>query len=158
MGVRLGNITVFDATDGDEVIRNLLNPGVFLRSYPSKTAGRWKRYVRPELFHVCFFDDLRQNPAEFRHSIMSFLGANPNKPSGRLPVDYNGQEGKEKLPLTSKVRSCVAQFFEQELKACAEELGGRAKSWPARYGFSVLLFFWDLLDDIDLIFWCDWIS
>jgi hypothetical protein len=51
----------------------------------------------------------------------------------------------------------MAQFFEQELKACALELGGRAKSWPARYGFSLLLFFWDLLDDIDLLFWCDWI-
>ena len=26
------------------------------------------------------------------------------------------------------------------------------------YGFSLLLYFWDLLDDgIDLFFWCDWI-
>jgi hypothetical protein len=52
----------------------------------------------------------------------------------------------------------MAQFFEHELKVCAAELGGRAKSWPARYGFSLLLYFWDLLDDsIDLFFWCDWI-
>ena len=30
-------------------------------------------------------------------------------------------------------------------------LGGRAKSWPTRYGFSLLLYLWDLLDDsIDL--------
>jgi len=57
------------------------------------------------------------------------------------------------------VRDRIAQFFEDELKACASELGGRAKSWPARYGFSLLLFFWDSLDDsIDLLFWCDWIS
>ena len=25
--------------------------------------------------------------------------------------------------------------FEQELKACAAELGGPAKEWPVRYGF-----------------------
>jgi hypothetical protein len=50
----------------------------------------------------------------------------------------------------------MAQFFEQELKACASELGGRAKSWPARYGLSLLPFFWDLLDEsINLLFWCD---
>jgi hypothetical protein len=49
-------------------------------------------------------------------------------------------------------------FFEHELKACAVELGGRAKSWPTRNGFSLLLYFWDFLDDsVDLFVWCDWI-
>src|SRR5438876_8416576 len=35
MGVRLGMISRFDATDAEEVIRNLLNPGVLARSHPS---------------------------------------------------------------------------------------------------------------------------
>ena len=158
MGVRLGNIPAFDSTDPAEVLRNLLSPGVFFRSYPSKSVKRWRRYVHPDLFRIYFFDDLKENPVEMRRSILSFLGADPGKPSGSLKADYNGQGGKEKLPLTDKVRACVAQFFEHELKACAVELGGRAKSWPARYGFSLLLYFWDLLDDsIDLFFWCDWI-
>ena len=158
MGVRLGNIPAFDSTDPGEVLRNLLSPGVFFRSYPSKIVKRWRRYVHPDLFRIYFFDDLKENPAGMRRSILSFLGADPDKPSGSLKADYNGQGGKEKLPLTDKVRARVAQFFEHELKACAVELGGRAKSWPARYGFSLLLYFWDLLDDrIDLFFWCDWI-
>jgi hypothetical protein len=158
MGVRLGNIPAFDSTDPDEVLRNLLSPGVFFRSYPSKIVKRWRRYVRPDLFRIYFFDDLKEDPAEMRRSILSFLGADADQPSGTLKADYNGQGGKEKLPLTDKVRARVAQFFEHELKACAVELGGRAKSWPARYGFSLLLYFWDLLDDsIDLFFWWDWI-
>ena len=135
MGVRLRNISAFDATDADDVIRNLLNPGVLLRSHPSKIVARWKRYVRPELFRVYFFDDLEKNPAELRRSILRFLGADPDKPSGRLQADHNLDAGKEKLRLTDKVRSRIAQFFEQELKACAAELGGPAKHWPARYGF-----------------------
>jgi hypothetical protein len=89
MGIRLGMISPFDATDADEVIRNLLNPGVLLRSHPSKIVERWKRYVRPELFRIYFFDDLEKNPAELRRSILSFLGADPNKPSGRLKADDN---------------------------------------------------------------------
>jgi Sulfotransferase family len=158
MGVRLGNIPPFDSTNPAEVLRNLLSPGVFFRSYPSKIVKRWRRYVRHDLFRIYFFDDLKENPAGMRRSILSFLGADPDKPSGPLKADYNGQGGKEKLPLTDKVQARVAQFFEHELKACAVELGGRAKSWPARYGFSLLLYFWDLLDDsIDLLFWCDWI-
>ncbi len=43
MGVRLGMINRFDATDPEEVIRNLLNPGVLVRSHPSKVVARWKR-------------------------------------------------------------------------------------------------------------------
>ena len=158
MGVRLGMISRFDATDAEEVIRNLLNPGVLARSHPSKTVARWKRYVRPENFSVYFFDDLKENPAELRRLILRFLGGDPDKPSGGLKPHDNNDAGREKLRLTAKVRGRMAQFFEHELKACAVELGGRAKSWPARYGFSLLLYFWDLLDDsIDLFFWCDWI-
>jgi Sulfotransferase family len=158
MGVRLRNISSFDVTDADAVIRTLLTPGVLLRSYPSKTVARWKRYVPPERFRVYFFDDLEKNPSELRRSILLFLGADPNKPSGRLRADDNGDAARKKPPLTAKVRARMAQFFEHELKVCAAELGGRAKGWPARYGFSLLLYVWDLLDDsIDFFFWCDWI-
>jgi len=157
MGVRLRNISPFDLTDVDHVTRTLLNPGVFLRSHPSKIVARWKRYVPPELFRIYFFDDLEKNPAELRRSILLFLGADPNKPSGRLKADDN-QDAKGKLRLTDKVRSRVAQFFEQELKACAAELGGPAKQWPTRYGFSLVIFFWELTDYFDIFFWCDWIA
>ena len=45
MGMRLGTITPFNVTDPEEVVRNLLNPGVLIRSHPSKVVARWKRYV-----------------------------------------------------------------------------------------------------------------
>jgi hypothetical protein len=158
MAVRLRNIAPFDSTDPDEVMRNLLSPGVFLRSYSSKVVRRWRRYVRPDLFRVYFFDDLERNPAGLRRSILTFLGADSNKPSGPLSADYNAQARQEKLRLTDKVRSQIAQFFEQELKACAEELGGPAKQWPARYGLSFLIFFAQLVDDFDIFFWLDSIA
>jgi hypothetical protein len=158
MAVHFGTISPFDVTDGDEVIRNLLNPRVLLRSYPSKIVARWKRYVRPEFFRAYFFDDLQENPVELRRSILLFLGADPDKASGRLKPHDNGDAGREKLRLTAKVRARIARFFEQELKVCAAELGGPAKSWPARYGFSLVLFFWDLADYFDLLLWCDWIA
>jgi Sulfotransferase family len=159
MGVRLGMINKFDITDPEEVVCNLLHPGVLARSHPSKIVARWKRYVRPENFRVYFFDDLKENPAELRQSILYFLGADPDKPSGGIKPQENSDAGREKLRLTAKVRDRMARFFEHELKACAAELGGRARSWPTRYGFSMLLFFSDLLDDsIDLLLWCDWVA
>lgn len=158
MGVRLGMISPFDATDAEEVIRNLLNPGVLIRSHPSKVVTRWKRYLPPESFRVYFFDDLKENPAELRRSVLLFLGGDPNKPSGKLKPDDNSDCASEKLRLTARVRARIAQFFEQELKACAAELGGPAKRWPARYGFSVVIFLAQLVDDFDILFWCDWIA
>jgi hypothetical protein len=158
MHVRVRSIEPFDATDVNEVIRNLLSPAVLLRSYPSKIVARWRRYVRPDLFRIFFFDDLEKDPPGLRRSILGFLGADPDKPSGSLSADYDGQAGIEKLPLTDHVRSALAQFFEGELKACASELGGPAKNWPARYGFSLLIFFLQLMDDFDILFWCDWIA
>ena len=135
MWVRHKSIKPFDVTDVDEVTRNLLRPEVLVRSHPSKIVARWRRYVRPELFRVYFFDDLKRNPIKLRRSILGFLGADPEKPSGVLAADHNSKAKLEKLPLTDEMRSHVARFFEQELKACAAELGGPALEWPARYGF-----------------------
>ena len=159
MEVHYHQIEAFDATDIDEVNRKLLRRGMLLRSYPSAVVTRWRRYVHPDQFRIYFFDDLQRNPAELRRSILDFLGADPDKPASRIPAGYNSWARMEKLVLTEKVRSHLARFFKKELKTCAKRLGGAARNWPARYGFSLLIFFWDLLDDsIDLFFWCDWIA
>ena len=158
MEVHYHQIEAFDVSDIDEVNRNLLRRGLLLRSYPSAVVARWKRYVDPDRFRIYFFDDLQRNPTELRRSILGFLGADPDKPPSRVPSD-NTWGSMEKLPLTDKIRSHLAQFFKKELKTCAARLGGAARDWPARYGFSLVLFVWDLLDDsIDLFFWCDWIT
>ena len=134
MEVHYRQIEPFDATDINEVDRNLSRRGMLLRSYPSAVVTRWKRYVDPQQFCVYFFDDLQNNPAELRRSILRFLGADADK-TGRLGADYNRWTGMERLPLTNKVQSHLARFFKKELKTCAELLGGPARDWPARYGF-----------------------
>jgi hypothetical protein len=158
MEVYYRQIEPFDATNIDEVNRNLSRRGMLLRSYPSAVVAQWKRYVDLEQFRVYFFDDLQRNPGELRRSILRFLGADPDKPGSRLTADYNSWTRMEKLPLTNKVRSHLARFFKKELKTCAARLGGPARDWPARYSFSVLFFLWELADDIDLFAWCDWIA
>ena len=158
MEVHYRQIEPFDVTDIDQVNRNLLRRGMLLRSYPSAIVARWKRYVHPDQFRIYFFDDLQRNPAELRRSILHFLGADPDKPSRRVTADYNSWARMEKLLLTDKVRSHVARFFKKELKTCARRLGGPARDWPARYGFSLLFFFGELADYFDLFPWSDWIA
>ena len=159
MEVHYHQIEAFDVTDIDEINRQLLRRGLLLRSYPSTIVARWKRHVHPDRFRIYFFDDLQRNPTELRRCILDFLGADPDKAENSLPADYNSWARMGKLPLTDKVRSHLAWFFKKELKTCAARLGGAARDWPARYGFSLLLFVWDWLDDsIDLFFWWDLIA
>jgi Sulfotransferase family len=158
MEVHYGQIERFDVTAIEEVNRQLRRRGMLLRSFPTEIVARWKRYVHPDRFRVYFFDDLQTNPTELRRSILRFLGADPDKPNGQLSADDNRWAGMEKLPLTGQVRSHLAKFFKKELKTCATRLGGPAKEWPARYGFSVICFFWQLADYFDLLVWCDWIA
>jgi hypothetical protein len=135
MEVHYRQIEPFDATNINEINRNLLRRGMRLRSYPTAVVKRWKGYVHPDQFRVYFFDDLQRNPTELRRSILDFLGADPGKPIDQSRADYNSWAGMEKLRLTSQVRSHLAHFFKKELKACAARLGGPAREWPARYGF-----------------------
>ncbi len=135
----------FDSTNIEDVNRYLLRRGMLLRSYPSVTVARWKRWVQPDRFRVFFFDDLQTDSAKLRRSILKFLGADPHKVSERNPpcdrsaavetTNFNSWAGMKKLPLTDEVRSHLARFFEKELKACAVQLGGPARNWPGRYGF-----------------------
>jgi Sulfotransferase family len=140
MAARLQTLSSFDPADPDEVARCVLQRGILLQSQSSKIVARWRRYVRHDLLRVFFFDDLERDPVGLRRSILKFLGADPDKPSGRLTADNKVNVGKDKPPLTAEVRSRLAHFFEPELKACATELGGPAKEWPARYGFSFVEF------------------
>src|SRR5207247_9968821 len=53
MGVRLGMINKFDATDPEEVVCNLLIPDVRARSPPSKMIAARNRCVRDGNFERC---------------------------------------------------------------------------------------------------------
>ncbi len=135
MYARRNLIEQFDLNDVAAVSRHLARAEVAARSYPSRIAARWRRYVDAEQLRIFFFDDLVRDPVGLRGAIVAFLGADPAKPSGRLPADHDTKAGKEKLPLTGAMRSHLARFFEAELKACATELGGAAIEWPGRYGY-----------------------
>ena len=135
MLTRHGTTSPFKTDDRTAITQCLLRPDVLLRSSPSYIVARWRRHIHSSRFRVYFFDDLKADAVKLRQSIVEFLGADPQKRSGELPANYNQKSRFDKLPLTEEARSHIARFFETELKACATELGGAAKEWPARYGF-----------------------
>jgi hypothetical protein len=134
MYLRRGLIESFAPDNLEQITQHLRRPEVMARSYPSEIVQRWRRHVNPDRFRVYFFDDLKRSPVHLRATIISFLGGDPSKASGDLPPEFNAKAEKHKLPLTDSVRAHLAKFFQDELKACAAELGGSALEWPTRYG------------------------
>ncbi len=132
MEVHYRQIEPFDATDINEVNRNLFRRGMLLRSYPSAVVARWKRYVDPERFRVYFFDDLQNNPAELRRSILRFLGADPDKPGSRLSgglqqLDKDGKASPDKQGAIAS--GSVLQEGIEDLRSAA----GRAQPGIGRH-------------------------
>jgi sulfotransferase family protein len=134
MYVRRKLIKAFDPDDVDQISQHLELPEIQARSYPSETVRRWSRHISSDRFAVYFFDNLKSDPGQLRASIIGFLGGDPEKPSGSLPPGFNTKADKAKLARTPAAQRHLAQFFASELRACATELGGPAKLWPARYG------------------------
>jgi len=108
------------------------------------------------------FKELFSRHRSFSLSYEQMVARDPEKMATLL--DFLGVSPRELTTATKKLgnddlRSAIINF--DELRSYFEGSPFSkffAKSWPARYGFSLLLLFWDLLDDIDLLLWCDWIS
>jgi hypothetical protein len=134
MYIRRGLIERFEPDDLGHISEHLKRPEIQSRSYPSEIVRRWRAHIASDLFQLYFFDDLKRDAAGLRDSIITFLGGDPNKPSGTLPPDFDAKATKQKLTLTPAARTHLATFFQDELRACAIELGGPAVEWPKRYG------------------------
>jgi hypothetical protein len=99
----------------------------------TQTYARWRACAPALPLRAFLFDYIADEPEKIRHDVLEFLGADPNKPSGALPPGYNRKAGP-KLEITPLAKTALVEYFRDDLKACAEVFGGRAREWPARYG------------------------
>jgi hypothetical protein len=104
------------------------------RSYQTQIVTRWRQLVPAKDFGLFLFDDLVADAAGFRRRVLSFLGGDPDKPSGDLPPGFNRKSSRLKRPLSAAFRQLLAQWMADELRESAREFGGSATAWPKKYG------------------------
>lgn len=102
-------------------------------SYASRAAIRWSKHFSGGRFRYFFMEDISASPAQVRHDIISFIGADPAKPSGSLAPDHNPKSKSRKLEMSDPIRSVMIEQFADELRACASVFGGRALNWLTEY-------------------------
>ena len=103
------------------------------RSRPTRVVAHW-RNAAPELaFRHFFFDDISERPEQARRDVLEFLGLDPEK-GGGIPAGYNRKAVRTKYELSKELEAVIVEHYRDELRACADTLGGPAKQWAARYG------------------------
>jgi hypothetical protein len=115
------------------VLKFLKRKDVAGRSHPSHTVARWKKIAPEGQFAYFFFDDLRTQPADLRSRVLRFLDADPALPSGDLDPGFNRKSKSAKLELTDELRDTLVNHFAEEIRQCADTLGGRAVEWRKKY-------------------------
>jgi Sulfotransferase family len=132
MHMRLGDIDRSLTTA--EVMRLVGQRFIARRTYQTEIVARWRQYVPEAQFGLFLFDDLLADPNALRARILSFLGADPGRASGKVPADYNRKSDPEKVPLSAELRDRLSRYLAAELTASARDFGGAAVGWPAKYG------------------------
>lgn len=102
-------------------------------SSPTQIVARWKVHAPSLPFRAFLFDELVSRPETLRTDILDFLGADPAL-EGKLPPSHNQKAQREKLQVPPGAMALMVEHYSDELRACAEVLGGAAKNWPAQYG------------------------
>lgn len=135
---RFGMLARFDNLEPpftwDQVLTVLRRAGTEAHSSPTRVVSRWRKAFPAESVGVFFFDDLRTGPETLRKEVISFLGGDPAKLSGDIPAGYNRKVSEKKYPMPPEFLPKLVEHFAADLRSCAEEFGGPAAKWPAKYG------------------------
>jgi hypothetical protein len=123
----------FDPEDWAAVNALLVSPEFALRSFPTQTAERWRKFFGREHVFIGQFEDLQTRADWLLGQILEFLRLEPAAVKELAP-DHDRKAGAWKPTMTSGIRERLAEHFSDELRRCAQEFGGHAAHWASKYG------------------------
>lgn len=126
----------FDTTlleDAEAFARWFAESEVRRACFATQVAQNWATFAPNVAFRFFFFDDVEATPEAGRAAIITFLGGNPGKKSGKLAAGYNRKANLPKLAMPEPIKTFLLAQLADEIRGCAEMFGGPAKKWPARY-------------------------
>lgn len=118
--------------DWSDLAAFLTTERVVALSYPSRIFTKWREYVPADRIFVGFFDELASRPEVLRADVLRFLGAGPAPQ--RIQPDFDRKRERNRVPCSPDVQRRLAEWFADELGACATVFGGPATQWSALHG------------------------
>jgi hypothetical protein len=135
MAYRLGKFDETIVRDVDE-FRSFLQTGrtTNARAFPTQIVARWKEHAPKINFRWFLFDDVEEKPDEARRTILTHLGADPDKGGEQMAPEVNRKADTKKLTLSDDAKKILVEHFADEIIACGELFNGPARNWRTRYG------------------------
>lgn len=127
MDLRKNKVSVEEITTWDTLLPLLAIRKREMKSLPSVLWKRWSAEIPPDRIRYWFFDDICSRPDEVVDEICGFLGIKPGP--GALPANFNSKQGNQKIEMPDHIRQKLAEYYAEEIKACAEVFGGHALKW-----------------------------
>jgi len=106
--------------------------GPTLRSDYPDTIKRLESIFPADQLYFCFFDDLRERPAEFASGLFSFLGVEPGDVGKLLPAEAVNVVAANKPIPPEFEREMVTTYLPLVERLC-ERFDGAPHNWRARY-------------------------
>lgn len=132
MRVRKGQVTRAELSDPSRVAALAARPENEERSYPTRIWAKWSAAVPAGEIRHWFLEDIADEPARVRDEILEFVGLPGAEVS--IAADLNRKKDAWKLPMPPGVEARLTDLFSDEIRACADVFGGRAREWRAGLG------------------------
>lgn len=96
-----------------------------------KTIQTWQSHYPEKQFHICFFDQLLENPCLFIREICEFLNVSTKtdylQKISTVSENSYGNDYKNKLP--PKIKMYLAELYFPELEKLSDRFGGYTTEW-----------------------------
>jgi hypothetical protein len=125
---------IFDFEDWAEVKTFLAEGQAQARSFATKVASNWRRHVAAERMLIIVFDDLKRDPDAIRRRVLDFLELDAGRFPASVQAAADSKASLKRVAMSAEIRAHLADYFAEELRACAAMFGGAAEDWPKRYG------------------------
>lgn len=112
----------------DDYYQLALKSDAISRSRYDQILIRWEAQVDSERLHICFFDDIRDQPNNVLHDLCRFLGIDPEM----IKV---GESGKVINPgLNRDIPVDIKEHFREKLRPVYDYMYGRFPALEAKWG------------------------
>lgn len=114
----------FEQLDEAELIR-MLNK---VHMKYSMVIDNWLRFFSEDQFHICFFDDIQNDPASLLRNVFRHIGAETELDYQQFRLDEVINRGMQ-IPLRPPYREYLYEMYASELDTLQQRFGDKIRPW-----------------------------
>jgi hypothetical protein len=116
-----------------ELRRALVHSSSLARGDYLSIIDNWLQFFPTQQLHICFFDDLVEQPMKFLGGIFEFLGVSTDVDWAQFPFETNPNP-TPKTPIPEECKLLLEAMYCAKIEDLYRRLGSRVECWRCRRG------------------------